>query len=162
MTTQVASRSRQRRLMIVGRGGGRYTLRLRRLADTSLAAAEVAGGLGRATHRLYVYELARADGSGGIAVTREVAAVVLRGAVLVDAGPVREPRACTSCLGEGVLVMRRCRHSGICPCTPDEIQCETCGGSGSVQCEFCGEDDGTVQTPGGLYCVKCAGEVGHG
>lgn len=160
MARQVVGGRRRpdRRLAVVGRGGGRFSLRLRRLADTPLA---VAGNLGAATHRLYAYELTRGDGLGGITVTREVAAVVIRGAVQVALEPDQRPRPCTSCLGEGVLQVRTCRHHGICPCTPAELACESCSGSGHVQCEYCGEDDGVLQTPDGLFCAKCAGEVAH-
>lgn len=92
---------------------------------------------------------------------RRLIATGVRGEIRTAPGIVQGPRPCPACLGEGTLEVRACHHSGVCPCTPDELACEACGGAGSVQCEYCGGDDGAVQTPGGLYCAKCAGEVGH-
>lgn len=91
---------------------------------------------------------------------RRLIATGVRGEIRTAPGIVGEPSPCPSCMGEGTLRFRTCYHSGVCPCTPDEISCEVCRGTGAVQCAHCGEDDGTVQTPDGLYCRGCAGEVG--
>lgn len=64
--------------------------------------------------------------------------------------------ACLSCLGDGVLYYRRCRHSGACPCEEYERPCEACRGTGEEQCEFCGEASAEVDTRWGRYCVECA------
>lgn len=67
---------------------------------------------------------------------------------------------CWECDGEGMFWRKRCHHSGICPCSEDEVPCEDCQDTpGFMPCTDCGEHPATVlDEHGDVICAKCARE----
>lgn len=70
---------------------------------------------------------------------------------------VESGRDCETCDGTGFVDVRRCNHSGNCPCGMQEIPCDddSCIG-GKQACEYCGEEIAVVDTTAGEFCQRCA------
>jgi hypothetical protein len=68
--------------------------------------------------------------------------------------PVRNvgPMVCPTCSGQGALPLTP-RARGCADC---DVECEACGGSGTVRCDVCGEHDATVTVGRMRLCVACA------
>jgi hypothetical protein len=63
----------------------------------------------------------------------------------------------------GPMPCRRCHGTGTLPLTPRargcaecDVECEACGGSGTVRCDTCHEHDATVTVGRMRLCVACA------